>query len=102
VTGGDQARHLGGVHERHIVVRGFDRTKARLCQSHAIGRQIREIGGSQPRLKDNRAGENPHAARSVVLEAALGRQGERLDARRIARTPGHMDVCACGWPARRL
>ena len=64
--------------------------KSRLGKPNALSLHLGEIIFGQPRLQDDRAGVNAHAARPVALEGFTRCYCQRLDAGRIARPARHM------------
>ena len=92
VASGYQARSLGLVNKRHIVVCGLDGAEAGLGQRYALGRQLPEIGSGKAGLQNNRARNNLHAARAVLCKTTLCRNRQGLDALGIVRAAGNMHL----------
>ena len=91
VAGGDHAVRARSGDERRILERGLEGAKTRLCQPHALFRDLAQVVAAQRRLENDRAGVDLHPARPVVLEALLRGDGERLHAFGIPRPAWDMD-----------
>ena len=93
VAGGDQARPpwrrrpAARSRRRSSPRRSRPWRAARPCAASSAKSACLEAG-----LQDHRAGDDPHAARPIVGEAALRRDRQRLDAFDVARPARHVHL----------
>jgi hypothetical protein len=86
--------------ERDVVHGRRHGAEAGLGQPDALGAQLGEVGRLQPGLEDDRPGVDGDPAGAVPGEAALGGDGQRLDAGGIRRAAGHVDLAGGDRPGR--